>query len=119
MYQHANATPVPPSQRSELEIPAELDRIILACLAKYPEDRPQTAAELSRRLATRRLHRLDRGTGPPVVGPPPPGVGSEPSQRCRPKMLTKTMEASWEPVETPSPLWRSAGRERPDRRWRS
>ena len=26
MYQHANATPVPPSQRSELEMPADLDR---------------------------------------------------------------------------------------------
>jgi serine/threonine protein kinase len=51
MYQHANATPVPPSQRSELEIPPELDRIVLACLAKLPENRPQTASELSRLLA--------------------------------------------------------------------
>ncbi|MGZ8393108.1 MAG: serine/threonine-protein kinase, partial [Gemmatimonadales bacterium] len=52
MYQHANTPPVPPSQRSEIQIPPELDSIILACLAKHPEDRPQTAGELSRRLAT-------------------------------------------------------------------
>ena len=51
MYRHANAAPVAPSQRSELEIPPELDSLILACLAKSPEERPQSAAELSRRLA--------------------------------------------------------------------
>ena len=52
MYQHANTAPVPPSQRSEFEIPPALDNVILACLAKYPEDRPQTAAEVSRRLGS-------------------------------------------------------------------
>src|SRR4051812_17675704 len=51
MYQHANATPVPPSQQSEMDIPPALDRVVLACLAKHPEDRPQSAGELSHRLA--------------------------------------------------------------------
>jgi eukaryotic-like serine/threonine-protein kinase len=51
MYQHANAAPIPPSRRSELDIPAELDSVILACLAKHPGDRPNSAQELSRRLA--------------------------------------------------------------------
>ena len=48
---HANTAPTPPSQRSELPIPPELDALVLACLAKDPADRPQTAGELSRRLA--------------------------------------------------------------------
>jgi eukaryotic-like serine/threonine-protein kinase len=39
-----------PSQRSELPIPPELDAIVLACLAKKPEDRPQTIEELQQRL---------------------------------------------------------------------
>jgi hypothetical protein len=36
--------------RDELPIPKELDAIVLACLAKDPSDRPQTARELARRL---------------------------------------------------------------------
>jgi tRNA A-37 threonylcarbamoyl transferase component Bud32 len=48
---HIQETPVPPSQRTELPIDPALDRIVLACLAKRPEDRPQTAAELDRELA--------------------------------------------------------------------
>jgi eukaryotic-like serine/threonine-protein kinase len=50
LVQHAQATPTPPSTRTELPIPAELDAIVLECLAKDPSERPQTARELSRRL---------------------------------------------------------------------
>ncbi|NIM48711.1 MAG: protein kinase [Gemmatimonadales bacterium] len=49
---HVNKEPVPPSERSELEIPAELEAIIMGCLAKDPSGRPQTAAELGARLAS-------------------------------------------------------------------
>jgi tRNA A-37 threonylcarbamoyl transferase component Bud32 len=48
---HLRAEPVPPSQRTQLPIPAALERLVLACLAKKPEDRPQTASELDRALA--------------------------------------------------------------------
>jgi eukaryotic-like serine/threonine-protein kinase len=48
---HIQETPVPPSQRTELEIDPALDRVVLSCLAKKPADRPQTAAELDRELA--------------------------------------------------------------------
>jgi serine/threonine-protein kinase len=43
--------PEPPSHRSELPIPPELESIVLDCLAKEPGNRPQTADELAARLA--------------------------------------------------------------------
>jgi serine/threonine-protein kinase len=47
---HARTVPQPPSLRTELQIPKELDAIVLACLAKDPADRPQSARELAPRL---------------------------------------------------------------------
>ena len=51
LLQHAQTPPTPPSARSALPIPAALDDLVLSCLAKDPAQRPQTARELSRRLA--------------------------------------------------------------------
>ncbi|MGQ0721142.1 MAG: serine/threonine-protein kinase [Candidatus Eiseniibacteriota bacterium] len=51
LLQHAHDEPVPPSTRSELEVPAALDRLILDCLRKRPDDRPKSARELAARLA--------------------------------------------------------------------
>jgi serine/threonine-protein kinase len=48
---HMQEEPVPPSRRTELEVSPQLEQAVLACLAKRPEDRPQTAAELDRMLA--------------------------------------------------------------------
>jgi serine/threonine-protein kinase len=48
---HLQATPSPPSRFSDELIPAQLDEIVLACLAKRPADRPATAWELADRLA--------------------------------------------------------------------
>jgi serine/threonine-protein kinase len=48
LLQHVQAPPVPPSQRTELPIPRELDDLVLACLAKDPQHRPQNAEELFR-----------------------------------------------------------------------
>jgi serine/threonine-protein kinase len=48
LMQHVHATPVPPSQRTELPIPRELDEIVLACLQKDPNLRPQSAETLLR-----------------------------------------------------------------------
>ncbi len=48
---HVQEKPIPPSRRSELDIPGALEEIILACLEKDPADRPQTASELDRLLA--------------------------------------------------------------------
>jgi serine/threonine-protein kinase len=51
VVQHTHTPATAPSQRTELPIPPALDRVILDCLAKDPAGRPQTASELSRRLA--------------------------------------------------------------------
>jgi serine/threonine-protein kinase len=48
---HVQKEPVPPSQRTELSVPAGLENIIMHCLAKSPADRPSKAAELSRALS--------------------------------------------------------------------
>jgi hypothetical protein len=48
---HIQEVPVPPSQRTELDVAPELDRVVLACLAKKPKDRPRSATELDRMLS--------------------------------------------------------------------
>jgi serine/threonine protein kinase len=47
---HVHHEPVAPSIRGGVEIPPELDRLVLSCLAKNPDARPATAAELSHAL---------------------------------------------------------------------
>lgn len=50
LLRHVHEMPVPPSLRSEVPIPPALDQLILDCLAKNPDQRPQSAGELARRL---------------------------------------------------------------------
>ncbi len=47
---HVQQPPIPPSDRTELPIPAPLERVVMACLEKHSEDRPDTAAELASML---------------------------------------------------------------------
>jgi serine/threonine-protein kinase len=44
--QHLHAKPIPPSHRTELPVPADLEAAIMACLEKDPARRPQDADEL-------------------------------------------------------------------------
>ena len=48
---HLHTKPTPPSERLGSEVPIDLERLILACLAKDPNDRPQTAIDLEKHLA--------------------------------------------------------------------
>jgi serine/threonine protein kinase len=48
---HVQAVPDPPPSRTELPIPSDLERIVLHCLAKRPDDRPASAAALAEALA--------------------------------------------------------------------
>lgn len=48
---HLHDAPVPPSERIGAAVPADLELLILQCLAKDPGDRPQSAEALSEALA--------------------------------------------------------------------
>ena len=51
LMHHIKTPPVPPSERSGREVPAALEALVLACLAKEPDARPQSADWLAARLA--------------------------------------------------------------------
>jgi eukaryotic-like serine/threonine-protein kinase len=46
LMQHVQAKPTPPSSRTELKIPPEIDELVLSCLEKDPNRRPQNAEVL-------------------------------------------------------------------------
>lgn len=50
IVKHINDAPIPPSERTGVPLPRDLEEVVLACLAKRPADRPGSAAQLSRRL---------------------------------------------------------------------
>ncbi len=47
---HMREAPEPPSRHSRDDLPAELDALILSCLAKAPDQRPANAREVARLL---------------------------------------------------------------------
>lgn len=49
--EHAKTMPLPPSQVTELPIPADLEAVVMRCLAKNPDDRFPDAAALAAALA--------------------------------------------------------------------
>jgi serine/threonine protein kinase len=51
LVHHMHTLPTPPSARTELPIPKAMDELVLSCLEKERGKRPQSARELSRRLA--------------------------------------------------------------------
>jgi serine/threonine protein kinase len=50
LTQHVRDDPPPPSSLSETPVPAELDQVVLDCLAKDPIERPASALDLLGRL---------------------------------------------------------------------
>jgi eukaryotic-like serine/threonine-protein kinase len=56
LVMHAHQRPVPPSKRVGISVPKELEDLILQCLAKNPDKRPQSARELGDRMRELSLH---------------------------------------------------------------
>lgn len=48
---HLRNDPVPPSLKSGINVPDDLERLVLSCLAKKPQGRPQTAGDLNHALS--------------------------------------------------------------------
>jgi len=62
LLNHVQAVPVPVSQLSERDIPEELERVIMQCLSKKPEERPASASALWESLTAIELeHPWDQG----------------------------------------------------------
>ena len=55
-----NQTPEPPSQRTELPIPAALEALLMKALAKQRKERPQSAHDFRRELDAIQTSRADR-----------------------------------------------------------
>ena len=55
LAKHLRNDPVPPSLKSGVAIPDDLERLVLSCLAKRPEGRPQNAGDLDRALASLKI----------------------------------------------------------------
>jgi eukaryotic-like serine/threonine-protein kinase len=51
MKAHVDKKPIAPSKRLARPMSRELEQLILMCLEKMPQDRPQSAAEMAERLA--------------------------------------------------------------------
>jgi hypothetical protein len=47
---HVHSTPEPPSVRLGIAVERDLEKLLLACLSKKPEDRPESASALRERL---------------------------------------------------------------------
>ncbi len=82
---HLHTPLVPPSARTDREVPADVERIVERCLAKAPADRYTDAGGLAEALSACSVAGLWR---PPLVGLPPRGaarsavleLGTDPEQ---------------------------------------
>ena len=48
---HAQKAPVPPSKRTEIEIPPQLEKLVMWCLEKEPQRRPSSAGDIRRAIS--------------------------------------------------------------------
>jgi serine/threonine-protein kinase len=110
MFRHAHDVPVPPSRRSEMAISPALDQLILDCLAKHPDQRPQSALDLARRLratvpvghswTVERAERWWRRHHPATTHPTPTGCDLYLSKTHAEVWATPDLAGAQEPTAT-------------------
>ncbi|MGV0791330.1 Stk1 family PASTA domain-containing Ser/Thr kinase [Mycolicibacterium sp. XJ1819] len=104
-YQHVREDPVPPSQRNP-DIPPELDAVVLKALAKNPDNRYQTAAEMRADLV--RVHSGEAPEAPKVLTD-----AERSSLLAAPHQRTEQID----PVERPAPPYAERERRGSVGRW--
>ncbi len=60
LSQHLSQKPEPLSARRGISVPAKLEAVVMSCLDKDPNGRPQTAADLRRQIEACRIEPWDR-----------------------------------------------------------
>jgi serine/threonine-protein kinase len=82
---HVKEAPTPPSERTEVPVPKDLEELVLACLEKDPTNRPRTATAVRERLQElAKIHPWTKADAeawwrvslPELMAAPKPGVSS-------------------------------------------
>jgi len=113
LYSHLYPPPPPFTERSpDVGVPPEVERVVMRCLAKSPDDRPQTALELSQEflaaagvVTSPSTSGFFLPTGPDHAPPAEPPRPSKPGVTALPGSGTHSL-ASPLPYETPYPASR-------------
>lgn len=88
---HVSSEPALPSTHSSFNVSSQLDRLVLACLAKKPGDRPATARDLCDRLGLLR---------PPEEGPGNSLLRLGRGQPLEPRIIAQRGEGGVHPEPT-------------------
>ncbi len=91
--QHLHSVPLPPSERLGASLPAELEALILRCLAKHPEQRPQSAAGIAAEL--RSLTCRDAWTADVAAVWWTRVRAAAPSRRPHAEAVSRTLAVEW------------------------
>jgi serine/threonine-protein kinase len=87
---HKLTPPEPPTGRCpDANIPPEVEALVLAALAKHPDDRPASMTDLARELSRLAAHRAGATTPPPVT--PLPAVRPMPTPLLTPAPSAPTL----------------------------
>ena len=106
--QHLHTRPIPPSQRTEMRIPRDVEALVLACLEKDPAKRPQDAKAVLRLIETCQARQeWDAETArvwweqhlPELTGPLTVVDATEPSIE---PALARAVSTSWQALATVS-----------------
>ena len=107
-------TPPPRPRSFNNSLPAELEQIVLRCLAKDPKHRYESATDMAaalRYFATEHTsHSATMAVEPVTVVPPPDSMGQTPSSDILEREIREEVSRRWVEQTMPSALQRSIAR---------